>query len=399
MTTDLWPRDDFASDSCPLDNRRSSKEVWMKLFVVHLTTIAAFCHVLSLHRERIWSWKLIAYLLYPSTILAKHALAIVIIVGAVVYWVLFDRTRQLGKSLLRVPRLLVAKAPVPEPDDEPEELEPVLKMGGRFLLACAFLTQCSGTLALLVRRVKRGAVTWADIRIFEVAATGVLISLYWIFIAARVPVFAKPAPTIPSEDVTTLDQLIIYVRGTTPSASASFAAHGSKWIHRALWFFGNYYLCVFTLIMKLVFVFDSPSPKMSSPETSSPAKYRIKITGSAMTMNWSGSDMSMSWNFHFPPSAPKLICWLAGGIFLFGYITTKDDANTRRRLSKKLIVARWYFILLTLVEIDLLAVLYYVWAEWFRVAQQLKELEGSPVNQACPLLWSDPASSWIWALG
>jgi hypothetical protein len=353
--------------------------VFLKLFVVHLTTIAAFCHVLSLRRERIWSWRFIAYLLYPSTILAAHALAIVIFAGAVIYWALFDRTRRFRKSLSRAPRLLLAAAPLSEPSDVPEESEPMLKTGGRVLTACAFLTQCSGTVALFARRAEHDAMTWGDIRIFEVAATGVLTSFYWIAIAARVPTFVQPVPATPPDDATDLDRMIMLLRDS-PLIPPAVRERKYTWLDRVLRFFGNYYLCVFTLIVKCVFVFHSPPPAKS------------KIFNFGDTMNWID---------FFTPSAVILVALIGGSIFLFGYgiITVTDDRYPAKRPPGKYLIARGFIIFLTLTEIKLPVVLYYVWAEWFQVFEQLRELEASPVNQTCPLLWSDPDSNWIWALG
>ena len=376
MASTIWSRDEVASEPCPLNGRRSSKEVWVKLFVIHLTTIAAFCHVVSLRHQRIRSWRLIAYLLYPSTILVTHALAIAMLAGAVIYWILFDRTRRFGKSLVRAPRFLLASAPVPEPSDEPQESEPILKIAGRVLLACAFLTQCSGTLALFERRVNHDAVTWSDIRVFEVAVTGALISLYWIFISARVPIFVQPVPATPPEDATLLDLFIMNLRGCNIDTSATYAVLEYNWINHALGFFGNYYLCVLTLIIKCVYVFDCPLPQTA------PVSNKTAI-----------------WMDYFMPQPVNFICWLSGFFFLFIYIPIKDEDNPERRPPREFVFLRWLFIFITLLKIDLEVVLFRLGTEWFHIYEQLKKLEPSPVNQTCPLLWSDPASNWIWALG
>ena len=144
---------------CPLDNRRSSKEVRMKLFAVHLTTLSMFCHALSLRRERIITWKLLAYLLEPASIFIAHVPGHVILTIATLYWVLFDRPCAYGRGLGRSIGLFSASRPLSEEPNGATELEPILKRCGRILLACAYLDQCCGTVGLFVRRANHDAVT------------------------------------------------------------------------------------------------------------------------------------------------------------------------------------------------------------------------------------------------
>ncbi len=87
---------------CPHDGRRSSKELWVKLFVIHLTTIAAFCHVLSVRREPIIRWKLIFYIFVPYTIFAYHVLALFGFLCGLVYY-LIKPSEEVKDSLWRTP--------------------------------------------------------------------------------------------------------------------------------------------------------------------------------------------------------------------------------------------------------------------------------------------------------
>jgi hypothetical protein len=132
---------------------------------------------------------------------------------------------------------------------------------------------------------------------------------------------------------------------------------------------------VLTLIVKGVSVFHSPPPE------------KPKIFDF-------GGDI-VNWIRFFTPPAKNLVLLIGGSIFLFGYgfITVTDDQYPAKRPPGKYLIASGLIIFLTLSEIKLPVIFYYVWAEWFQVFEQLKELEASPVNQTCPLLWSDPASN------
>ena len=203
---------------CPLGGRRSDKEVWMKLFAVHLTTIAAFCHVLSLRRERIMSWKLLAYLLEPASVMVAQVPPLLVLTVAVMYWMLFDRTRRLRRSLKRTIGRFLSPLPESESANRLSETEAVLKACGRTLLAYAFLAHCSGTMALFLRRAEHAAVTWVDIRIVEVAATGILTSLYWILRIAGVSsvMVRLPSGYQRENEVFVLETIILRFRGVIP---------------------------------------------------------------------------------------------------------------------------------------------------------------------------------------
>lgn len=368
MDVPTTPVDGLASDLCSLYGRRSSKEVWMKLFVVHLVTIAAFCHVLNLRRERILGSKLALYLLIPSTFLLAHVLAFLLLTAGVLVWIISKRPSRLGESLKRAPRLFLGSAPASDDADEvgheDVEREPLLKMGGRFLLACAFLTQCCGTVALFVRRQEHKAVTGADMRMLEVACTGILTAIYWMSIIARVPAYVSSILIISDEETTDLDDLMLRLRGYNPDPLQHV------WRTRVNRFLGNYYLCVFSLILKLVSVFDTAPPD------------KTKTGNFSMTLNWT--------NYLIPFGVKFVGCLFTGVYLLFGL--KGEDLYPASNFGRAMIV----FLLFT--QSQALIVIWYLGGEWYYIGDQLKELEGWPVDKACPLLWSDPAANWIWAI-
>ena len=341
----------------------------MKLFVGHFVTTAAFCHVLSLRRERILGSKIALYLLIPSTFLLAHVLASMLLAAGALSWLLFNRTARLEEILKRAPRLFLGSAPAPEDGNdagrEDEEREHLLKTGGRFLLACAFLAQCGGTVALFVRRRRHDAVTWADLRMLEVACTGILTAIYWMSIAARVPVYVQSIPAVSDEDKTDLDEIILRWRGHNPEP----AQH--VWRTRLNRCLGNYYLCVVAFILKVVFLFDTPPPD------------KMKIINFSNTLSWFN---------YFSPFAVKFAGLLFAGLYLLGMLKG-EDPYPAGKFGR--VVTIFFIFSQSMVPI----VVWYLGGEWYLIGNQLNTLEGSRVDKACPLLWSDPATNWIWAIG
>jgi hypothetical protein len=345
----------------------------MKLFVDHFITIAAFCHVVNVRKERILGSKFALYLLIPSTFLLAHVLAFLLLTAGAVSWLLFNRPRRLGESLKRPPWLFLGSAPVyedaSEAGREDEERELLLKIGGRFLGACAFLTQCSGTVALFLRRQKHHAVTWAEIRILEVACTGILTAIYWMLIAARVPAYVQPILAVSDDDKTDLDEVLLWLRGYNPAP----AQH--MWATRVIRFLRNYYLCVFALIIKLVYVPDADPPK------------KTKIIGFNITT------IILRWINYFLPFAMMIGGYIIAIRYLFGEPPVPAGWCPTSRS------ATGFLIFFLFSQSMAPVVLYYLVMEWKQIANQLHELEGWSADKACPLLWSDPAANWIWAIG
>jgi hypothetical protein len=205
----------------PFDNRRSSKELWVKLFVVRLTTIGAFCHVLSVRREPIISCKLAFFILVPYSIFAYHALFLVAVLVAFGYLFinicLNSPSNEIKDSLWRAPRSLFCKVP-----DEaevgyemlPSTEQPLLqgperqsrwKKVGSILLACPFLAQCIGTIVLYMRSLSRinGCSSWA-VRASSTA-------LYWLADTIELPPFSKSAPTA-SDATTASDKTLVMLQ-------------------------------------------------------------------------------------------------------------------------------------------------------------------------------------------
>jgi hypothetical protein len=61
---------------CPLDGRRTSKELYVKLAVVHFTTLTAFYYFLSISKDPLLSFWPIIFALAPFNILIQYGTAL-----------------------------------------------------------------------------------------------------------------------------------------------------------------------------------------------------------------------------------------------------------------------------------------------------------------------------------
>src|ERR1700712_37515 len=78
---------------CPLDSRRTTTELVVKLFIVHFTTISAYCHLLSIRGEPIIGWRLVFYILEPFSLFGHYALSTTVLFAALVLYLVKPNRR------------------------------------------------------------------------------------------------------------------------------------------------------------------------------------------------------------------------------------------------------------------------------------------------------------------
>ena len=209
--------EDLIPNGCPLDGRRSPTEIWVKLFVIHFTAITAFCHLLSIRKERILSPKLLAFVLVPLNQIASIVMGLLVIGVAAIYWtccgdddrseklqhaflVLFGRNEEDNKGYASLRQRKESGA---------DEEAPLTKMG-RIVLVLAFMVQCTGVIVIYSRRVAHGADTLGDRVALDFACGGLLTALLTIACVVEVPVCAKPAPTIDEDHMSLMESILVY---------------------------------------------------------------------------------------------------------------------------------------------------------------------------------------------
>jgi hypothetical protein len=360
-----------ANDLCPLEGRRTVKELEVKLFVVYLTTVAAFAHVQSIRNERVLSWRLAFYVLLPSGIFAWCALVLLALLGVLAVHMC---NKQLVDDVMlqRAPRWILGvipqddaayqQLPTSETAEVPEESQQNWKRLGRIILAGAFLVQCIGTIVLYSRRRARQAVTLADQRVFELGCTGLLTAMHWICILLNIPLFTDIAPRVNEQDRKPCDHVMIFLRD---SQTPSLRQIDSDLVAQILSFYKWSCFCYISPLVHtkaiagvLVEFFDTP-------------------------MVWVGALILSS----------VLVAQVAA--------TRRHASRMGRFITSIMTAALVTAIVVPLGTLGVTAVpwsLYGVYDFWARFRHQNAELVQWPKDSSCPLLWSDPKAAWVWAL-
>lgn len=168
---------------CTLDDRRSAAELSLKLAVVHFTTIAAYCHLLSMRGEptKVICRKMTIFFIFPGSIIIQHVVAILAIFSAFV-WVRFKKLQDstlLRSSLKRTPFVLFGA--IDQHDSQSRlhssDEESKVKIIGRVIVVLALGAQCIGSCIIFARRYQHDATTIGDWRVLELAIAALLISL------------------------------------------------------------------------------------------------------------------------------------------------------------------------------------------------------------------------------
>lgn len=354
---------------CPFDGRRSAKEVWVKLFVVHFSTIALFCHVLSIRGERIVSWKLVFYMLVPFNLFASHGIALSVAFLAMLYVELKNKPPYLYESLSRAPRWFLGLVPresafqrVPTADlntiGGADDTQERWKRFGRIIVAAGILVQCITAIALYVRRQKRDAVTHADQRVFKLASTGVVSAIYCIGIEARLPLFGQPSPSIATEERTMLDTMMVWLRDTVvrPLMSENVRfPHGESFVR-------NLMLC--TVALEIQAIRSGQELEIFSVIWALESIWQIQLYWFSFLCLVAVVGLCVGQS--------SLLCLPVGSPLLLGVLL----------LAHMCFVSPWMMPAVDLVK----------------MTTQLTELEHWPTDAPCPLLWVDPVAPWMWAL-
>ena len=385
---------------CPIEGRRTSTELYVKLIVVHFTTITAFCHLLSITDEPLLSFKPLFFFFTPLNIIVQYAAPLLAILGWIIYsmiknvinpstpiaspkssfqW-LFGRLpdrHDAGGTYSTLPTANRSRSSSNgSAGNSSAASTPRLtaKVLGRVIVLAAFLAQCVGTLFLYVRRQRQDAVTLVDRKIFELACGGILVAILSIAVIIKVPLFVKMVPdTIRS----VVDKVVAFCRCRSHSkfdpaldktlfedpfqlmklGGLSFLTiimcgkyalleplrnffNGSLFTHAAF-FEGSLEEAVFTLL----FIFGTMSALLYLPQS------RRSEEGG----NW------LPWVIICPCTAPAFI-------------------------------ALYYFMLGAVPVVGV------VLRDYVRLFTQISILKNWPEDAACPLSWKDPLSEYVWWL-
>lgn len=403
----------LGDDLCPLEGRRTTTELVVKLFVVHFTTLTAYCHVLSIRGEPIMGWRLAFYVLEPFSLFGHYVVSAILVAAAgalylvkptqshkeVVSYVaaiLFGRIsteheRTLPQVASRPPRR--AESRLTE-----DRVQPRWKGTGRMLLAVALLTQCVCTMVLYHRRRVHGAITFADQRVFELGCSSVLTALLWLAVLAKLPPFSTKksldAAYHGQQSFThELEQAASFLRFCSGSGSQRSELLDMKPEEKralfAMPFLANGAVACLSLLARGKLIARRDLLKMAM------ATWLWTPTTSGTSLADFGKGLAI---------LGLIVCFLV----TFGAVVATNGAHICAVLllfpcfvvliAVMLLASLFAAMALLLLIAGSIPVFVLSGISWASSSQQLGVLSVWPTNMACPLMWNDPAAAWLWAL-
>ncbi|KAJ4309327.1 hypothetical protein N0V84_011567 [Fusarium piperis] len=210
--------------SCPLDDRRTAQELMVKLIIAHFTAVAAFCNHLSLRNQDLASIEPILFLLCPLIVPIQTFMGLLLISGVCVANIVTGHSslgHEWSTYARRLKVLLGRKPDNNSPSSLSRSPTGSLESGGagqvagsrlakayvttgRLLVVFGTLFQCVATIFLYARRVdKMGweSLSVIDFRTFELAIGGAAVSVLSAGLLLNLPGFGQAAQGVPSGHV------------------------------------------------------------------------------------------------------------------------------------------------------------------------------------------------------
>jgi len=379
---------------CSNDGRRSSQELYIKFFVIHFTTLGFFFHLARRRDGKYLGWGWALYILAPLNLVFRYLLGLVVILGFYVYKVLRGYIKRDKQSVpietLHTPlRWLLGKAPdqgyAPIPADEHHNrggTEKLAKSIGKACVTCAFLVQCAGSIFLYHRRKQRDAVILVDQRVFELACGGLIIGILTLGLSFEIPILSEP---VPDDEKTGMDIFALFCRDSCFQPLLAFDVEHEHWLR----FSKNIGISFFILIVS----HDSDMFAVFS-----------NISQQLLLDTENRSNLIIFGAFFVPP-----ICCV---VFYLPFSIYKEEREhgrssfLTRRPFMRWIIGPVCSILTPLWMLGggvyllpgmILTFAFWVLA-WPTALKQVLELSAAPPDIACPMMWSDPLSQYIWWL-
>ncbi|KAK3376541.1 hypothetical protein B0T24DRAFT_700192 [Lasiosphaeria ovina] len=371
-----------ATPLCPLDNRRSAPEFYVKFFAVSFTALAFFFKTIQQQEGRLLSWNALLFYLAPLGFVFKYAIALLGIFGVYSFRWLFGKVRPEQQQQQRDGHS--DYEPLPADDTarrarRRHSLEAAARTVGKLLAALLFLVQCSGTIFLHGRRIERDAVATIDQKTLELACAGLLIGVVAVGQTLRLGAFGK---TVPDAPTTRLNRFALFWRGGAHEKLAAFQLS----VGMRFWTWAARNLLPSAIILGIV--------------------YREVLAG-----NLAKFLIISSWQICLLAAGPYFVS-LCVLLALVPFTELRKDMGAGVRLSPRLFVPWLLFypllaaavsVLSPVVLLDIvapvmgamLAVLVawpgtYIYSFW-----EVSALSQAPQDSPCPLLWSDPVSQYI----
>ncbi|RSL41670.1 hypothetical protein CEP54_015747 [Fusarium duplospermum] len=199
---------------CPIDDRRTARELMVKFIIAHFTAVAAFCNYLSLRNFDLASIEPILFLFCPLIVPLQIFLGLLLITGVCIENIVTGRLSPgdaWSTYTRRLRVLLGKKANTSSPSSLTRSSTGSLEAGstgqvsgsrlakayvttGRLLLVLGTLFQCVATIFLYTRRVDKmgwDSLSAVDFRTFELAIGGATVSVLSAALLLNFPGFGQ----------------------------------------------------------------------------------------------------------------------------------------------------------------------------------------------------------------
>jgi hypothetical protein len=395
------PSNSTDSILCPYDNRRTSTELNVKFFIVTLTTLGFYFHLIRRRDGSYFSWSPLLYFIAPLNLVFRYVFAILGIFSFFGFVTLQDWLRDQSRSQKRwetvttalrwlfgtVPDDEIMYSTLPTTDANPEDHESetcTTSAIGKLVMNGLFLTQCAGSIYLYNRRRQHNAVTKFDQRTFEFACAGLLVGIFNTALSFQLPIFRDPIPV--GQDKTSLDRFALVCRD---SCREKLLPSSKLWKGRYYLQFGK------NLTISLIIWYTFPPIEFAAYLKIFLSK-KGEDAGSNSPTNWVGIT----------------VAFLLISILLFWFLQVLIIDFYVEKIRKKLPdggtgwLGLLYPVVWIMTVIAGVMLLYFIfalffvllgsWIAWSILAiAEVSELSASPQTVACPQLWSDPVSEWI----
>ena len=392
---------------CPLDNRRSSREVYLRFFVINFATLSFYLHFVRRRDGTYLAGNPSLFVLAPLNLVFRYTLGVLGILGVFILYILINFPRQSHldsvsrDTFLMTPlSWLFGKARIHDysalPASESEEDEPSRPPSGyigRLVVNGVFITQCVGSIFIYIRRRRHFAVTQLDEKVFGAALGGLVIGVLNICRSLSLPMFDEYVPSDhtaeDSDNKTALDRFALFCRDSCRKPLLAFNEFNEEYSH-LLRFFKNLAITVLILLM-------------------------TSDSGFFEGMHNLWAKLIERYN-----EDPAYVCTSLGFVAffsaVFGSIGPCIFYNEGKRTGQPNILNRYPFLLVILSPISGAVMIVFCaigvivisagayaltisWSFSYLIAfNEAANLTTTPTNVSCPLLWSDPVAAWVWGL-
>ncbi|QDS76838.1 hypothetical protein FKW77_003096 [Venturia effusa] len=389
----------MAEPACPLQDRQTTAEFVVKLFIVHFTTVAAYLHLLSLRKERLLTVRPVLYVIAPLSFLVHHLLAVLAACVLMLSRSLISKeVPDWNADVVRPLRWLLGAIPDREENyqaigmtpEQSKNTEKLAKRIGRIVVVLAFITQCAATIFLYARRRNHApeSITRVDQYVLKLALAGVFVGVLTIGTITGFSLFK--APHSGDHALSASERTILFLGNRREPENGSVEKTNATGLIVLRYAF-TFFICFYVLL----------------------AEGKLDLLAT-IKMKWEDYKMSTRRRRGTVDIEDLLLFYTP----IFGSIVgmtlaSRIVAPHARKSRRPGLAETWCSYLACLVILPFavalgllvcfsifgsLAVLPIGVRDYVRLFGQVIGFRTWPQDAACPMLWKDSMADWVWAL-